>query len=870
MHRLFRFLVLPVLLGTSPIVAGAEFHVSFSGLDSAAGTADAPFATLTRARDAIRELRKKAALKEPGRVVVHDGIYEMQQPLELDVVDGRSDGQPVTWEAAPGATPKFIGARKVSGWTAHEGNILKADVASLNLSKLQIRQLLLDGERQPLARYPNFDPANPLYGGWAFLTELPEGANEGHVWKREGYVKEADVRKWSRPEEVELFIFAQYGWWNFIEPVKSLDQVTRKLTLAKDCGYDLHPHNRYFFQNALEELDAPGEWYLDQKSATLYFWPPKALDKAEVRIPVVESFIRMRAGVKGITVRGLSFLGCNGTAVTMEGTEDCLVTKCVIEHCGTMRGSGVSLQGGKNNRVERNEISYIGNTGVGVGGGDRKTLVPANNVVTNNHIHHVGVINKNAAGVGLGGVGNVVTHNLIHDGPRMGVQFSGNNLVIEYNHIHHVMLETQDGGGVYTGGRDWISSRGTSLKYNFIHDIVGVGQESAGLKVPFFAWGIYMDDNAGGLDIVGNIVARCSRAAIHLHNGRDHHILNNIFVDGGERQIEFNGWRPEHSYVKNHMTTMVEGWASVKDLPAWKGMRGMDIDPRNAFFPDQTMMSGNVTERNIVLWSKPELRYVDARNCMPEHNTCDYNLAWNGGQPIRTAVSKVGPDEGDDLLAGAGSFQGVTDGTAPKGWGWNHKPLKELKSVVQGGVLVTDGAVSKDPKNPHSVIHSPFVPFKAGASFRARLKVRSNKPEAKVSAAFMMFVGGKGYWEGPRKEIHLTPEWQEVEVTGSMPRETDAKWKDWMRQFCVRFDFPVDQAVLELKDLSIREAGPMDEWSAWQSEGWDKHSVVADPLFEDASKDDYRLKPKSPAFKLGFKALPIEKIGVVAEGEGKN
>ncbi|WP_156345942.1 hypothetical protein [Verrucomicrobium spinosum] len=100
-----------------------------------------------------------------------------------------------------------------------------------------------------------------------------------------------------------------------------------------------------------------------------------------------------------------------------------------------------------------------------------------------------------------------------------------------------------------------------------------------------------------------------------------------------------------------------------------------------------------------------------------------------------------------------------------------------------------------------------------------------------------------------------------------MPRETDGKWKDWMSQFCVRFDFPVEGAVLELKDLSIREAGPMDEWSAWQSEGWDMHSLVADPRFVDAARDDYRLKPESPAFKLGFKALPLQKIGVVAEGE---
>ena len=863
MHRLLHRLTLTALLGASTFVAGAEFHVSPSGRDDAAGTADAPFATLVRARDALRDLRKGGALTEPAKILVHEGTYEMSQTLQLDVVDGRSDGQPVSYEAVKGAKPVLVGARKVDGFMPHQGSILKADVSKLALGKLQVRQLLLDGERQPLARYPNFDAANPLYGGWAFLDEMPAGAGEGHVWKREAYVKEQDLRQWSRPEEVELFIFAKYGWWNFIEPVKSLDSGSRKLTLAKDCGYDLHPHNRYFFQNALEELDAPGEWYLDQRSYTLYFWPPKALDGAEVRIPTLGSFIRLKAGVSGVTISGLTFHGCNATAISSENTTECAIVQCVVRHCGGMGGSGISVQGGKRNLVEGNDISYIGNTGVGVGGGDRKTLTPAENRVVNNHIHHMGVINKNAAGVGLGGVGNVVGNNHIHDGPRMGVQFSGNNLVIEYNHIHHVMLETQDGGAVYTGGRDWISSRGTVLRYNFIHDVVGVGQESTGLKVPWFSWGIYMDDNAGGLDIMGNIVARCSRASLHLHNGRDHHIENNIFVEGGERQLEFNGWRPDHSYVKSHMPTMIQGWESVKDQPVWQKMRGMDLDPRNAFFPDKTMMSGNVVRRNIVAWTKPELRYIDLRSCSPEHNVCDDNLVWNGGQPIRTAVSKVGPDQGDDLLAGGGIFSGLQDGTTPKGWGWNHRPNKDLKSLVKGGVLVTDGAVSVDPKNPHSVIHSSYAPFKAGAAFRARFKVRSTQPEARLSAAFMMFENGKGYWEGPRQELRLTPEWQDVEVTGTMPKQGEAKWKDWMSRFCVRFDFPTPAGTFELADLTLREAGPMDEWTAWQSEGWDKHSVVADPMFEDTAKDDYRLKPSSPAWKLGFEAIPISEIGII-------
>jgi hypothetical protein len=40
---------------------------------------------------------------------------------------------------------------------------------------------------------------------------------------------------------------------------------------------------------------------------------------------------------------------------------------------------------------------------------------------------------------------------------------------------------------------------------------------------------------------------------------------------------------------------------------------------------------------------------------------------------------------------------------------------------------------------------------------------------------------------------------------------------------------------------------------------------VADPRFVDVARDDFRLKPDSPAFALGFKPIPVEKIGPYAD-----
>ena len=258
---------------------------------------------------------------------------------------------------------------------------------------------------------------------------------------------------------------------------------------------------------------------------------------------------------------------------------------------------------GSGNRAVGNDISDVGSHGISLSGGDRVSLTPADNYADNNYIHHIGVLYKQGVGIALDGVGNRASHNLIHDGPRMGIMFSGNNLVIEYNHIRHMNLETEDTGAVYTGGRDWISSRGTVIRYNLFHDMLGFGKDEHGRWVsPHFAWGVYLDDNTGGVDVIGNIVYRCSRAGLHLHNGRDNHIFNNIFVDNGPQQYEYSGWTRDHSYWKDHLPTMIKGYEMVASSPAWKSMRNMNVHPRDAVLPSGMIMTGNAFERNIIAY----------------------------------------------------------------------------------------------------------------------------------------------------------------------------------------------------------------------------------------------------------------------------
>ena len=303
---------------------------------------------------------------------------------------------------------------------------------------------------------------------------------------------------------------------------------------------------------------------------------------------------------------------------------------------------------------------------------------------------------KQGVGISLSGCGNRASHNLIHDGPRMGLMFSGNNLIMEYNHIRHMNLETEDTGAIYTGGRDWISSRGSIIRYNYIHDMPGYDHNSKGeWPSPGFAWGIYLDDNAGGMDLIGNIIARCSRASLHLHNGRDNYIDNNVFIDGGQAQIEYSGWTESSRAWAVHLPTMIKGYASVAGQIPWLQMRGMSQAPEAAILPDKTIMAGNVFTHNIIYYHNPKSKLYGFRNLSFTHNEFNYNLIWHFNQVLLNGIKdapapeqwaawlKLGADENslvaDPLFINAEKDDYRLKGDSPAfALGFATIPMKEI------------------------------------------------------------------------------------------------------------------------------------------------------------------------------------------------
>ena len=195
----------------------ARFYVATNGDDAwsgrhpraAADGTDGPFATLKRARDAVRELTawirgRDAAPEGEIAVMVRAGTYYLPEPLQLGPADAGSDRCPVTYTAYPGEEPVLSGGRRLTEWEPFAGEILRCRLPDDVHGELaQFRQLMLDGRRQRRARWPKFDPANPIYGGWAFVEGPAEEDSHNAFVYRAGTFR----HRWASPQQIEINIY---------------------------------------------------------------------------------------------------------------------------------------------------------------------------------------------------------------------------------------------------------------------------------------------------------------------------------------------------------------------------------------------------------------------------------------------------------------------------------------------------------------------------------------------------------------------------------------------------------------------------------------------------------------------------------------
>lgn len=561
----------------------ADFYVSTLGSDSWSGKlaepntlgTDGPFATLERARDAVRELKKV----QSNDILVHirEGTYQLNETVVLGLEDSGTGESTITYAAYPGETPVFSSGQEIRGWEKlnaalpglpkqAQGNVWVANVSGKFLTLYDDEGML------------------PRAQSEAFFPE------EGRNGRNRLHFPNGKLKNWSNVTDVEIKVRPHHAWIVNILPLESVDEEAGMATTSLDATYAMNKLHflkntkNIWVENVLEELDEEGEWVLNTKEGKVYLWPR---NESPVVAPTLFELIRVegkidKEGSTDIPVRNLHFKGLtfkhgerytltqddaglqhdwdmfdkDNALLRLRGTENCSIKKCHFLHGGS-GAIRVDLHG-IGNDISSNHIEHMGGGGIllcGYGPGTKD--VNKKNLVFNNHIHHVGEIYWHSPGIFLWQSGeNRVANNLIHHTDYTAMILSGcmshffmrngreltrtirrhelshlpkevsrqdvlpylhtHDNIIEYNEIHHSMLRMGDGNAIYIRA----SGENNIIRRNYIHHMVGETLMQAAIRT---------DGGQTGTLITENLLYKCTSQGILTK--LDNKIENNIVAD---------------------------------------------------------------------------------------------------------------------------------------------------------------------------------------------------------------------------------------------------------------------------------------------------------------------------------------------------
>ena len=552
MNKLTIILTATVLTLACHSAPAATFFVATDGNDANPGTEAKPFATLQRARDAVRKRKQAGPTPESITVFVRGGTYRVTDSLTLDARDSGTETAPVVWRATAGEEVRLCGGpilppdafRPVTDENvlrrldaAAPGKVLQTDLRALGIDELgdypdrfrgapAVPELFFNDQRLAIARWPN--------QGWTTIAKIidtgsipriGDNSNRPGVFEYEG----DRPARWNVENGIWLQGYWCFDWYAETIKLKALDRQKRQITLATPTVYGVKQGNpsprRYRALNLLEELDQPGEFYIDRVKGLLYFWPPSPPADARIVLSTLNAPLVVLNDAAYVVLRGFIVEAGLGHGIEMTGGRANRIEACEIRNT---RQLGIRVSGGSAHRVTECKIHDTGTGGLVLEGGDRRTLTPAGHEALDNHIWQFSRHQPTSAyGLILGGVGNRAAHNLVHDAPHQAIGIRGNDHVFEYNIVHDVVTETDDAGALYKGRNP--SCRGNVIRYNFWRDI--------GSPMGHGTAAVYFDDGDGGDSVFGNIFLRCghpgkgSFATVFSHGGHDNLAENNVFID---------------------------------------------------------------------------------------------------------------------------------------------------------------------------------------------------------------------------------------------------------------------------------------------------------------------------------------------------
>ncbi len=521
-----------VLFLFSVSTMAGEFHVSPAGSDKNPGTKEKPFATLERARDAVRALKKG----EPRCIVMRGGDY---YGVSL-VLEPQDSGLAI--QAASGETPVVYGGKPVIGWQKDGDKFFAADIPGVKDRTWDFRSLVVNGELRPRARLPKTGKFTHLtrFDARRYPTSQGgfRGADKPELKLKLKY-KKGDLGPWLDVNNAELDIM--HSWDSSMVGLKSHDAQNRILHFSNPTLYPPGAFGvrRYVVFNIRKGMHEPGQWYLDRTRGKVVYWPRPGEDIRQLRVvaPTTEAIVRIkgtRSGpVSGISVRGLR-LCCTTTplkagkfgaqvyegAIEARFAHHCTLTKLRIAAVG---GQAIRITRGMHNVVKGCEIEMTGAGGIYAVQGSHGRIV-------GNRIRNIGKTYVSAIAIRTADSWkapklshhNLVSGNLILNTPYIGIECKGVSNRYESNMVSNAMCVLNDGAAFYSNGKKHI------IRGNVVRDIA-----KGKLAIAY-----YIDELGEDILVETNAALNCSWP-VHVHLAHRNTYRNNLFIAKKDCKITF-------------------------------------------------------------------------------------------------------------------------------------------------------------------------------------------------------------------------------------------------------------------------------------------------------------------------------------------
>uniref|UniRef100_A0A7S3GKE4 Right handed beta helix domain-containing protein n=1 Tax=Palpitomonas bilix TaxID=652834 RepID=A0A7S3GKE4_9EUKA len=526
-----------------------ELSVTFfvnavKGSDSNNGTSpDLPFASLQAALLAVSEARGGG--KCPS-VVISEGTYFISpsEPLVLNQSTSGNASCTISISGSESGGTTVSGGRVVPLSSRIASGLMRknlpSEVVAFNLTSLSLSghfgglssgglgqcptprmELTLNGDVMTVARYPNILPN----GTWQWI-------NVGSALNDSAFTISNDrVAEWaSELDHAWLHGYWTYDWAdNYVKPCSIRNANDTNASLVSVCAdtppiYGLKSRARFYGLNLLSELDAPGEYFIDETNDVLYLYPPHPLTTEDkLVLSVAESAITADT-TSYLKMEYIAFENFQGTAVSLKNVNKVVLENLAVNAAGQV---GISLSG-YSSQVDNSIVSSTGCAGITLTGGDNVQLTASSLSATGNTLRYFSRVKRAyTPGIHFSGVGITLSSNKISDGPHNAILGGGSLNLFQYNYIARVCYEVTDSGAFYTG-RSW-ANRGNIVHGNVFEDIYNTEHPVLGSPS---VQAIYLDDEMSGYTIYNNTFIRCHKG-IFVGGGRRNNVTKNIFFDNG-------------------------------------------------------------------------------------------------------------------------------------------------------------------------------------------------------------------------------------------------------------------------------------------------------------------------------------------------